>query len=136
GRYDGLVASVGGPDVSGVGFGLGVDRTMLALAAEGIFVGDAARCQAFVVPLGSAKAAAVQLAGTLRSAGIATDLAYGDRGLKGAMKAADRSGAVFALVLGERDLQAGTVAVKDLASGEQHAVALADIVIHLKENLS
>ncbi len=136
GRYDGLVADIGGPELSGVGFGLGVDRYMLALAAEGIGPTDSARCQVFVVPLGAAKAAAVELAGTLRSAGIATDLAYGDRGLKGAMKAADRSGASYALLLGERDLRDGAVAMKDLASGEQHSVALPDIVIRLREKLS
>jgi histidyl-tRNA synthetase len=61
----------------------------------------------FVVPLGpAAKRVAVRLVGQLREAGIATDTVYGDRGLKGAMKAADRSGASYAIVLGERDLEA------------------------------
>lgn len=135
GRYDGLVASVGGPDSSGVGFGLGVDRTMLALAAENLQVGESARCQVFLVPLGAAKSTAVALAGTLRSAGLATDIAYGDRGLKGAMKAADRSGAFYVAVVGERDLEQGVVQLKDLRNGEQHAVAAEDIVATLKEKL-
>ena len=64
----------------------------------------------------------------LRGAGVRVDLAYGGRGLKGAMKAADRSGARFTLVLGDRDLDAGTVGVKDLASGEQESVALDAVV--------
>ena len=59
-----------------------------------------------------------------RAAGVRVDLAYGGRGLKGAMKAADRSGARFALVLGERDLDAGTVGVKNLGDGSQTDVAL------------
>ena len=71
------------------------------------------------------------LAGQLRRAGVRVDLAYGGRGLKGAMKAADRSGARFALVLGERDLQAGTVGIKDLVSGEQQSVPLDDALDHL-----
>jgi histidyl-tRNA synthetase len=77
------------------------------------------------VPLGeAAKRRLVVLAAQLRRAGVRVDLAYGGRGLKGSMKAADRSGARLALVLGERDLEAGTIGVKDLASGEQQPVAL------------
>jgi histidyl-tRNA synthetase len=120
GRYDGLMRQLGGQDLSGIGFGLGVDRTMLALRAEGKSVGTAARCDVFGVPLSEqAKLSLAVLAGRLRAAGVRVDMAYGDRGLKGAMRAADRSGARIALVLGDRDLDAGTVAVKDLASGEQ-----------------
>jgi histidyl-tRNA synthetase len=81
------------------------------------------------VPLGdAARRRLVVLAAALRRAGVRVDLAYGGRGLKGAMKAADRSGARFALVLGERDLEAGQVGIKDLATGEQTAVALDDAV--------
>jgi histidyl-tRNA synthetase len=131
GRYDGLMAELGGPALSGVGFGIGVDRTLLACGAEGLTPGDPARCDVFGVPLGeAAKARLVVLAGPLRAAGVRVDLAYGERGLKGAMKAADRSGARFALVLGERDLAAGVVQLKDLGSGEQRELPLdADAVL-------
>ncbi|SHG13304.1 histidine--tRNA ligase [Streptoalloteichus hindustanus] len=125
GRYDGLMAELGGQPLSGVGFGLGVDRTLLACQAEGLTVGDQARCDVFCVPLGeAAKARVVALAGQLRAAGVRVDLAYGGKGLKGAMKAADRSGARFALVLGERDLAEGAAQLKELASGEQRPVGL------------
>ena len=125
GRYDGLMATLGGQPLSGVGFGLGVDRTLLACRAEGLAPWSEARCEVFGVPLGdAAKRRLVALAARLRGAGVRVDLAYGGRGLKGAMKAADRSGARFALVLGERDLAAGSVQLKDLSSGEQHAVPL------------
>jgi histidyl-tRNA synthetase len=137
GRYDGLSAELGGPDVSGVGYALGVDRTLLALAAEGRSAGDPARCDVFIVPLGAeAKRRAVVLAADLRRAGVRTDLAYGDRGLKGAMRAADRSGAKYAVVAGERDLEGGSAQLKDLASGEQVTVPLADLVPTVKEKLS
>jgi histidyl-tRNA synthetase len=127
GRYDGLMATLGGQSLSGVGFGIGVDRTLLACRAEGVAPWSEARCEVFGVPLGdAAKRRLVVLAAQLRRAGVRVDLAYGGRGLKGAMKAADRSGARFALVLGERDLEAGTVGLKDLVSGEQQDVALAD----------
>jgi histidyl-tRNA synthetase len=59
------------------------------------------------------------LATRLRAAGVRVDLAYGDRGIKGAMRAADRSGASIALVAGERDIEAGTIGVKNLATGDQ-----------------
>jgi histidyl-tRNA synthetase len=125
GRYDGLMEVLGGQPLSGVGFGIGVDRTLLACRAEGIAVDDPPRVEVFGVPLGeAARDRMVVLAAGLRAAGVRVDLAYGGRGLKGAMKSADRSGARFALVLGERDLAAGTVGVKDLGSGEQREVPL------------
>jgi histidyl-tRNA synthetase len=120
GRYDGLMRRLGGQDLSGIGFGLGVDRTLLALQAEGKSVGETTRCDVFCVPLSEqAKLRLAVPAGQLRAAGVRVDLAYGDRGLKGAMRAADRSGARIALIAGERDLDADTVGVKDLLTGEQ-----------------
>ncbi|MCW2576772.1 MAG: hisS, partial [Modestobacter sp.] len=84
--------------------------------------------QAFVVPLGAeAKKLAVRLVGQLRQAGVSADTVYGDRGLKGAMKAADRSGASHAVVVGDRDLAEGVAQLKDLRTGEQSAVPLAEL---------
>jgi histidyl-tRNA synthetase len=129
GRYDGLMSQLGGKDLSGIGFGLGVDRTMLALKAEGKTVGTTSAVDVFAVPLGdAAKMELVKVVAALRARGVRADLAYGDRGLKGAMRAADRSGASVALVAGDRDIEAGTVGVKDLATGEQIDVA-ADAVV-------
>ncbi|WP_027499625.1 histidine--tRNA ligase [Rhodococcus sp. UNC363MFTsu5.1] len=129
GRYDGLMEQLGGQPLSGIGFGLGVDRTVLALAAEGKTAGSPARCEVFGVPLGDeAKAQMVVIAARLRAAGIRVDMAYGGRGVKGAMKAADRSGARLALVLGERDIADGVIGVKDLATGEQRQVQLGEVV--------
>lgn len=129
GRYDGLMSQLGGQDLSGIGFGLGVDRTMLALKAEGKTVGSPARVDVFCVPLGEqAKLALVKVAASLRSSGVRVDLAYGDRGVKGAMRAADRSGATLALVAGDRDIEAGTIGVKNLSTGEQVDVAADSVV--------
>ncbi|OQS16032.1 histidine--tRNA ligase [Nocardia donostiensis] len=129
GRYDGLMAELGGQALSGIGFGLGVDRTVLALAAEGKTAGDPARCEVFGVPLGdAAKQRLVVLAAQLRAAGVRVDLAYGGRGVKGAMKAADRSGARFALVLGDRDLAENTIGLKEMATGEQRQIPLDEAV--------
>jgi len=137
GRYDGLMATLGGPPLTGVGFGLGVDRTLLACRAEGLAPWSTARCEVFGVPLGdAARRRLVALAGALRRAGVRVDLAYGGRGLKGAMKAADRSGARYTLVLGERDLADGAVGVKEMVSGEQRSVPLDDVVAELVARLA
>jgi histidyl-tRNA synthetase len=136
GRYDGLMADLGGQALSGIGFGLGVDRALLACRAENKPLGDAARVSVFFVPLGdAARVHSVATVGELRRSGVRVDLAYGDKGLKGAMKAADRSGARLAVVIGDRDLEAGVAQVKDLTSGDQQAVALTELVATLKENL-
>lgn len=137
GRYDGLSEALGGPDLSGIGYAVGVERTLLAAETEGINLSDLARCQVYVVPLGSAaRRRAVPLVRDLRDEGIDTDMAYGSRGLKGAMKAADKSGARFAVVVGDRDLESDSAQLKDLADGAQITVALADLARTIKEKLS
>ncbi|MEU0541100.1 histidine--tRNA ligase [Nocardia sp. NPDC005978] len=137
GRYDGLMAELGGQPLSGIGFGIGVDRTVLALEAEGKSATDGTRIDVFGVPLGDvAKQRLVVLAGDLRAAGIRTDIAYGGRGVKGAMKAADKSGARFALVLGEREVAENELGLKDLSNGEQRQIALDDAVAQIAAALA
>ncbi|WP_408934080.1 histidine--tRNA ligase [Corynebacterium marquesiae] len=138
GRYDGLMAQLGGQDLSGIGYGLGVDRALLALEAEGITLdGVESRVDVFGVALGTAaKRTMTTLINDLRKAGISADMSFGDRGLKGAMKGADRAGARFALVLGEQELENGTVALKDLAAHEQHDVKVSDLVSVLAREMN
>jgi len=129
GRYDGLMASVGGDDLSGIGFGLGTDRTLLACEAEGLNPGSAPHLDAFLVPIGpDAKARLVGLSAELRAHGIRNDLAYGDRGLKGAMKAADRSGAPLVIVVGDAEVESGLAQVKSMASGDQASVPWSELI--------
>ena len=136
GRYDGLMSQLGGQDLSGIGFGLGVDRTLLALKAEGKAVGATSRVDVYGVPLGeSAKLELAKLAAGLRANGIRVDLAYGDRSLKASMRGADRSGASIALVAGDRDIEAGTVGVKDLGTGEQVDIAIDAVAAEVARRL-
>ncbi|MGK5631991.1 histidine--tRNA ligase [Streptomyces sp. URMC 123] len=129
GRYDGLSEMIGGPALPSVGWALGVDRTVLALEAEGVDLRLPATTDVFAVPLGEeARRTLFGVVTELRRAGVATDFSYGGKGVKAAMKAANRSGARFALVLGERDLAEGVVQLKDMASGEQEAIPLAEAV--------
>jgi histidyl-tRNA synthetase len=90
----------------------------------------------FGVPLGErAKIELARLAAALRAAGVRADLAYGDRGVKGAQRAADRSGARVALVAGDRDIEAGTVGMKDLRTGQQVDVTLDSVVAEVVSQL-
>ncbi|MFF2026860.1 histidine--tRNA ligase [Streptomyces sp. NPDC058171] len=136
GRYDGLSEMIGGPALPSVGWALGVDRTVLALEAEGITLDVPPATSVYAVPLGEeARKVLFAVVADLRRAGIATDFAYGGRGIKSAMKSAHRSGARFALVAGERDLADGVVQLKDMESGEQQPVALDTVVEALRSRL-
>ena len=119
GRYDGLMNSLGGSDVSGIGFGLGVDRILMACQAEGSLPDNLNQIELFIAPISHpAKALAFKLLTQLRIAGISCDMAFGDRALKGAMKAADKSGAKYGLVIGDDEIKSGTGQLKLMSSGE------------------
>lgn len=136
GRYDELLESIGGPALPGIGFGLGLDRIVLAAEAEGTVVADPTRVDVFVVPLGeTARRRTVTLLADLRRDGVAADTAYAGQGLKGAMRAADRSGARHAIIFGDRDLAAGAAQLKDLRTGDQEPVPLDRVVATVKERL-
>ena len=135
GRYDGLMEELGGQPLSGIGFGLGVDRTLLACRAQGLTPGESA-LDVYAVPLGEEARRRVSLmVDELRQAGVHADMAFGTRGLKGAMKGADRSGARWALVVGERDLTDSVAQLKNMATGEQVAVPLAELTAAILERL-
>ncbi|GGS06255.1 histidine--tRNA ligase [Streptomyces nojiriensis] len=136
GRYDGLSEMIGGPALPSVGWALGVDRTVLALEAEGIELDIPATTTVFAVALGEAKPTVFGLVTQLRKAGVAADMSYGGKGLKGAMKDANRSGARFAVVVGERDLAEGVVQLKDMESGEQTSVPVAELVDTVRARLA
>ncbi|NGN63072.1 histidine--tRNA ligase [Streptomyces sp. A7024] len=136
GRYDGLSEMIGGPALPSVGWALGVDRTVLAVEEEGIDLGLPATTSVYAVPVGDeARKLLFRLAGELRAAGIATDFAYGGKGMKNAMKSANRSGARFTLVAGDRDLAEGVVQLKDMESGEQTALAPDAVVAELRSRI-
>ncbi|MFE7570878.1 histidine--tRNA ligase [Streptomyces sp. NPDC057539] len=136
GRYDGLSEMIGGPALPSVGWALGVDRTVLALEAEGIELDLPNATSVFAVPLGEeARRRLFAVVTELRKAGVPADFSYGAKGLKGAMKNANRSGARYTIVAGERDLAEGVAQLKDMESGEQSAVALDDLVTELTQRL-
>jgi histidyl-tRNA synthetase len=128
GRYDGLMETLGGANLSGIGFGLGVDRILLAAEAEGVLIENQFASDLFIIPLGqSAMEMALSVAQDLRQSGFKVEIAFGDRSLKGAMKAADKSGSAFAIVLGETELSSGAVELKRMKDGELSSVKISDL---------
>ena len=125
GRYDGLMEQLGGQSLSGIGFGLGVDRALLAAEAEGVIGNDAFVSDLFIIPLGeAAKVVALTIAADLRAHGKIVEIAFGDRALKGAMKGADKSGATHVIVLGDAEISSGTVELKEMKSGHTSSVKI------------
>jgi histidyl-tRNA synthetase len=134
GRYDGLMEQLGGASLSGIGFGLGVDRALLAAEAEGVIGSDSFVSDLFIIPLGeSAKQKALVIATSLRSMGKHVEIAFGDRALKGAMKGADKSGATYAIVLGDAEISSGTVELKDMKLGTGTSVKIDSLFEALKK---
>jgi len=132
GRYDGLMAELGGQELSGIGFGLGIDRCVLAAEAEGISFDQEFTSDLFIIPLGDeSKTSALTIAQQLRSSGLRVEISFGDRALKGSMKAADKSGAAYVIVLGESEISSGTVELKEMSTGKTSSVTLASLQKHL-----
>jgi histidyl-tRNA synthetase len=137
GRYDGLVEQLGGPDgVPGVGFALGVDRTLLVCDDEGVFPAPPRGVDVFVVDTTGGLEACV-LADELRRGGITAERAFDNRSMKSQMKVADRSGAAFAVIVGSDELEAGEVTVRDLRHETGQArVPRNELLDHLHKRLS
>ncbi len=117
GRYDGLAEILGGPPTPGIGFGAGIERIIMEMKRQGITPPEEERPRAYVVYFGKTleyKEAAVRTVAALRHAGIKAEMAYGDRSAKSQMKQANNSGAAYAVLIGERELEGGFVTVKDL----------------------
>ena len=135
GRYDGLVEALGGPPTPGIGFALGVDRTLLACDDEGVFEATARGVDVFVVDTTGGREALL-LTEQLRAAGRRADRADDRRSMKAQMKAADRSGADVAVIVGDDERAAGTVVVRPLrGEAPQTVVARDDLLEHLEKIL-
>jgi histidyl-tRNA synthetase len=135
GRYDGLAEELGGSPTPGVGFAMGLDRVALAMTREGVAGAAARASRCFVVAVGDggARAAARRLVDRLRDAGVPAERSYEDRPLKAQLKMADRAGAAYAAIVGERELRESAVTLRRLADGEQDTVPLDGVVARLEE---
>jgi histidyl-tRNA synthetase len=135
GRYDGLAEELGGPATPGVGFAMGLDRVLLAMEAEGAPVPGARTVRCFVVAIGpEAQSAGRRLVGELRGAGVPAARSLDERPLKAQLKIADRAGAAFVAIIGERELSDGTVTLRRMSDGEQETADLADVAGRLSRD--
>jgi histidyl-tRNA synthetase len=133
GRYDGLMGEIGGQDITGIGFGLGLDRALLAVEAEGVVIPETFVSDLFIIPIGeAAKSSALKYAAELRANGFKVELAFGDRALKTSMKIADKSGSRYSLVIGDEEITSGLVEVKEMSSGTATSVRLDSLASALK----
>jgi histidyl-tRNA synthetase len=130
GRYDGLVEDLGGPATPGIGFALGVDRTLLACDAENVFGEQSGMIDAFVIDVVDGKTA-LSVSVSLRQAGFVVDRGFDGRSMKSQMKAADRAGARCAVIIGADEYAAGTCTVRDLATSEQITIQQSELATHL-----
>jgi histidyl-tRNA synthetase len=135
GRYDKLSEAMGGPSTPGIGFGLGVERLLLAADAEDVFGAPESVVDVWVVDTTGGQAASA-LAHELRAAGVACDRSFDSRSMKAQLRAADRAGARLALIVGEKEAAAGTVTVRDLKTGEQTEVVRDDVANQLGKRLA
>ena len=134
GRYDGLMAELGGAELSGIGFGIGVDRCVLACESEGISLPSTFTLDLFIVPMSiQTKAQSLLLAERLRESGLKVDIAYGDRSLKGGMKAADKSGARFSIVIGEDELASDLATLKNMKTGDGSSIKISTLHEKLRD---
>jgi histidyl-tRNA synthetase len=128
GRYDGLMEVLGGQPLSGIGFGLGVDRALLAAIAEGTLPVNEFSSDLFIIPLGEeSKSFSLTLAASIRSQGFSVEVAFGERSLKGSMKGADKSGARFVLVLGENEIGSTSFELKRMSDGVLISVKMSEL---------
>ena len=134
GRYDGLVEQLGGPPTPGIGFALGLDRTLLACDAENVFPAPNTNVSVFVVDTTGGLHAA-EVCNLLRNNAISADRAFDNRSMKAQMKAADRSGATIALIIGTDEVAAGHIIVRPMNSGQQYAIAQDQIVAAIRNEL-
>ncbi len=136
GRYDGLVEQLGGPPTPAIGFGIGIERVLLACDAEAVLTPPAAGVDVWVVDA-TGGAEARDLSWSLRRAGVAADRGFDERSMRAQMKLADRSGASLALIVGPEERARGTVSLRQLrGDGAQQVVARDDVVARVKELLA
>jgi histidyl-tRNA synthetase len=133
GRYDNLVDRLGGRPTPGVGFGIGLERLLIALEAQQVTLADPRRPLVWLVAMGPAgKHAAWNLLADLRAAGIVADMDLANRSMKAQFKIADRESAKFCLILGDDELARGEVMLKNLSTGDQSSIAMTAIISRLK----
>lgn len=133
GRYDNLIQQIGGPEIPGVGFGLGIERLLLVMEAAGIEIPQPNAVDVFVAVLGEeAKSFGLKLMKVLRDEGIKAEMDLMGRNMKGQFKYADRLNAKYTIVIGENEIKENQVTLKNMETSEQVQVAMDQIITKIK----
>lgn len=128
GRYDGLLASLGGPDLPSIGFGTGIERIIQTMINQGVALPESNHPTIFLIPLGKeAKNVCFSLLHSLRQEGIPAQMDFSDRKLGKMMQYADQIHATYVVVIGEQELAQQEVEVKEMATGQKIKVPLSDL---------
>src|SRR5699024_6461212 len=135
GRYNGLTEELGGPETPGIGFGMGLERLMMALESEEVALPSPAHLDVFMVTMGDVDETAVPLLKKVRDAGLHADKDYQMRKAKAQFKAADRFNAMFALILGEEEVEQNKAIIRSMSTGNQVEVSLDEAVEQLLEKV-
>ncbi len=136
GRYDGLVEALGGPPEPGVGFAIGVDRTLLACEAAGVLPSSGNTIDVWVVDATGSADVGLLVVEELRRSGLKADRSYDGRSMKAQMKNANRSGAAVAVIVGEDEMSSGTVSVRSMADGTQEQVQRGQMLAAVRSGLA
>ncbi len=134
GRYDGLIEQLGGPPTPGIGFGCGIERVLLTCDAEGVFGAPDASVDVFVIDTAGGEVA-VTISQSLREAGMSVERAFDGRSMKAQMRAAAKSGARLAVIIGADERAGDTATVRDLAARDQESVAMSDLLASVLRRL-
>ena len=133
GRYNKLVSQVGGDDIPGMGFAAGMERVLLTIAEEGITLPVEQKVDVYVAPLGEkAKDVCFKLTHSLRSAGLTVETDYLSRSMKAQMKAADKAGARFTVIIGDDELAKGEAVVRTMDTSSQETIPLEEVINYVK----
>ena len=136
GRYNGMVEQFGGDDMPGIGYAMGMERLLLTLKEQGIELPVGNHPDVYIAPLGdAAQKEAFVLTQALRSRNIYTEKDYLGKSLKAQMKAADRFQVKYCVIIGDSELEKGIAVVREMATGEQHEIALSQLVEDLEGRL-
>ena len=136
GRYNGLAEDIGGPSAPGIGFGMSIERLLLAMEAEGKSFPEEPNLSVYIVTLGvDAKRPAFKLLNELRKAGIRSDMDYMDRKMKAQMRSADRLNAQAVVVIGEDEVAEDVAMLRNMSDGTQEKVATGDLIEKIKSIL-
>lgn len=137
GRYDKLVEEMGGPDVPGIGFAVGLERLLLALEGQNLIPNCPQKSSVYIVALGEkAEIEGLKIQGELREKGVMTYMDLQEKSLKGQMKQAGKAQSVYAVIIGENEIEQGKATVKHMQTGEQNEISFSQVADYISQENS